>query len=515
MKRNLFYAIIIIATMVACNNNDFLAESNMPNNPVEELSAVEKAYLADPEASVLREFGKALYSAMSESPMLREIIKTEAVKQFDKDYDVLYQLIKNREVEDGLTVSKLLLKHFDDAATLMRIEARCPLLTIFVPVLPEDSFSAETWNPAEQVPAVAIHTKHYNIPVISEYGFCDENSDEFVVAAGYIPAFPVVVLKQNERVIVARDGVQTQSAGLNSTGSNFNFEFIDDCFDGSKTENVLQRAVLAGAVDQKVRDAYTIYENADGWQRDYIYYGLTPSNTTGPFCYDFEEMVTSFRFSPNASPAAILAKISDATADPALIPLTTNTNFPWTDGYFEFRIYAEIGTKAQITPTKTIFFHASPNELFEVTFTKKFSFVIDLYEPKVTGFKTKDLTGALMNWNLENFSPIMKISISEFDLSETLTITSTNTVEFAGNIGGDFKDGLKFGASAKHTQTTTFTQVSQLGSDELGEVLVNFADKIVTSTVNSTGGIIIPIIYNIRDYYNDVYSITVEPVRVQ
>ena len=114
--------------------------------PEEKISAVDEIYMSDPTASTLRAFGKALYGAMSESPMLRDIIKNEALKQFNKDYDVLYQFIKNNKIENGLTVRELLLKHFDDREILMRIEARCPTLTIFVPKLPEDSFSAENWD---------------------------------------------------------------------------------------------------------------------------------------------------------------------------------------------------------------------------------------------------------------------------------------------------------------------------------------------------------------------------------
>ena len=509
MKKIILYAVILTATLVACNNNNFVAEDNTITMP-EEISAVEEIYLADPEAGALRSFGKALYTAMSESPMLREIIKVEAMKQFNKDYDVLYQLIKNKEVENGLTVRNLLLRYFEDEATLTRIEARCPTLTIFVPKLPEDSFSADTWNTAEQIPAVAIRAKHHSVPIISEYGFFDENSDEFVVEGCYIPAFPVVVLKQNERVRVARDRVQTQSAILNSAGSDFVFEFVDDVFDGSKTENTVQRAVLSGEVDQKVIDAYTIYQNTDGWQRDYIYYGLTPSNTTGPFCYDFQEKVTSFRFSNSVTPAQILAKISDAANDPKFVIAF------WTDGSFEFNITAEIGTTGIPSSTMTVAFFANPEDLFEVTYNSG-GF---LFTSTITGFKTISINSPLMKWNLANYAPAIKLSICEFDLSETITSTSSSTIEFAGNIEYNMiKIGLKFGASGKYTHNSTFTRVIYTGSDALGDVLIDFADKVVLSNTVKVlplilgGGTIS--IYNIREYDNGVYVITMEPKRVQ
>jgi hypothetical protein len=255
MKKILFYAVMLTVCFVSCNKDELINESNTLL-PEEKISAVDEIYMSDPDAAVLRLFGKALYVAMSESPMLRELIKNKALEQFNKDYDVLYQFIKNEKVENGLTVRKLLLKHFEDEKILMRIEARCPTLTIFVPKLPEDSFSAELWNTDEQIPAVAIRAQHYNTPVISKYGFYDENSDEFVVEAGYIPAFPIVVLKQNERVRIARDRMQMQSAASNKAGSDFAFEFIDDCFDGSKEENILQKSVFEGEIDKKIIEAY-------------------------------------------------------------------------------------------------------------------------------------------------------------------------------------------------------------------------------------------------------------------
>ena len=102
---------------VSCSKDELIKESN-EMLPEEKISAVDEIYMSDPTASTLRAFGKALYGAMSESPMLRDIIKNEALKQFNKDYDVLYQFIKNNKIENGLTVRELLLKHIFCIITL-------------------------------------------------------------------------------------------------------------------------------------------------------------------------------------------------------------------------------------------------------------------------------------------------------------------------------------------------------------------------------------------------------------
>ncbi|MDR2653346.1 MAG: hypothetical protein LBC68_13755 [Prevotellaceae bacterium] len=525
MKKIFFYAVIFTVCFVSCNKDELIKESN-EMLPEEKISEVDEIYMSDPAANTLRSFGKALYGAMSESPMLREIIKNEALKQFNKDYDVLYQFIKNEKIENGLTVRELLLKHFDDKEILMRIEARCPTLTIFVPKLPEDSFSAETWNIETQIPAVAIRAKHHNTPAISEYGFFDENSDEFVIEAGYIPAFPVVVLKQNERVRVARDRMQTQSAVLNKADNDFAFEFIDECFDGSKEENVVQRTVYS--IDQKIKDAYNIYQNTDGWQRDYIYYGLTPTNTTGPFCYDYQEHITSFKFSPQVDPEVMMTAICDQTGDPTLIPVTFNTTtYPWTDGILEFRILAQTGSKAENTSELKRYLRVYPNELFEVTYTPMGKNPITgkplFYMPTITGFKTKEDNIPLMNWDLENFSTVMKICIEEEDDTETTETTFSASSEFATNIefnatyGETVKAGLKFGVSAKTTKTNTYKRSISRSSDDLGDVLINFADKIILSESPPRRilGIPIPAGWNIREYDSNQFVITVVPVRVQ
>lgn len=62
---------------------------------------------------------------------------------------------------------------------------------------------------------------------------------------------------------------------------------------------------------------------------------------------------------------------------------------------------------------------------------------------------------ALFEWDLEIYSPQIKIAVEEIDLSETQTSTFTNTIEFATNfefnasVGEKEKVGFKFGASLK------------------------------------------------------------------
>ena len=74
MKNNHYLAIVAILISVA-----FGCKKEMP------VDAVSEQRLSDKE-----QFAQALSIAVHESEALRAFIKTEALKEFDKDYDVFY-----------------------------------------------------------------------------------------------------------------------------------------------------------------------------------------------------------------------------------------------------------------------------------------------------------------------------------------------------------------------------------------------------------------------------------------
>lgn len=51
--------------------------------------------------SLKSEFSFALARVLNESEGVRKLIKEEAIKQFDHDYDVLYMLVKNKQLSGG------------------------------------------------------------------------------------------------------------------------------------------------------------------------------------------------------------------------------------------------------------------------------------------------------------------------------------------------------------------------------------------------------------------------------
>jgi len=517
MKKSIFFVTVLTVCFASCRMNE-QDEIFSKNNEMihEKVSLLDEIYSKEPDAGPLRPFAKALYSAMEESPMLREIIKMKALERFNKEYDVLYQFIMNERIENGLCVRDLLLKYFESEEALAAIEARHPTLTIFVPELPEECFSAKSWNTAEQVPAVAIHpTKQHNIVLISKYGFFDENNDEFVLEAGLIPAFPVVVLKDNARVVVTKNE-QSRSEALNNRNSNYVFDFTDDFFDRNKEEKGISQKGLVPTLllDQKVKDAYEIYNGVDGWQRDYVYYGITPANQKGPYDQNYWESIVYFRLSDKNTPEQALWYITNGPNDPTLKPFVVgSTTLPWTTGNYAFRIFTQVGSTTTYASTIEKLFIASPGELFEVTYKKTPGLA---YKVDVTGFKTMILDLKLFKWDLKTCAAVIKITITKENPGTTITKTDTWSSQFAGNFGFDIgfgedvKIGLKFGATSTTTKGTTFQTQTKLENKSLGDVLVYFEDKIISSKTmyGST-----TIAYSIADYESGYYTIALAPTK--
>ena len=523
MKRIFFFAAIAAICFVSCNKDEIFTERDNGRATVSSTELLNEVFSADREADMLRPFARALYNAMNESPMLRELIRTRALEKFNREYDVLYQFIKGELVENGLTVRQLLLTHFESEEVLAYIERNRPTLTIFVPQLPEGSFSAETWNTDEEVPFVALHiTRHIHTPIIGDFG---EYGNEFLVKAEFIPGFPVVALRDNARVRVVEGSQRTRSAALDNPNSDFIFEFVDDFFDRNKiaTRSVFVSEPLFLSPDPVLRRAFEIYPTgADGWQRDYVYYGITPGNQNGSFTHNFQEHITSFRFlSVHHTPQQVLNMLTQYGRDPVLSGASGSQAHSWTSGNYRFRIRVQTGSTSGHLTALDRFFLARPNDLFQVTYEEVRLTIGRLFIPRVTGFWAMPLEIPLMNWNLAQFEPTIAISIAKENPSgQTTTSTVSHEAEFAGNVNMDFKFGLRFGSTARYRRTITTQVVTRTYDLELGNVFVNFGDNVILGHSERQRGTLMYRFFGrdnwaIREHHNGMFAITVMPKRVQ
>lgn len=485
----------------SCENQ---MEKNIDSSSTENSKlAIDELY--DSNSNLKREFGKALMVSLNESKSLRDLIKNKSLEMFDNDYEVLYEMIKNEKLENGLTVRQSLVKNIGSENRLLQIEFNNPTLTILVPELPENSFSAKLWNTDIEIPKIAIRLNTSNdVPIINQDG------TEDVIEAKYTPSFPIIVIKDNERVIVAKNKefgkLKTRTL---KNENNIEYKFLDNCFDKTKnSKKEGMRTVASSVLDPKIITAYNTYTvaNVDGWDRDYIYYGITPTTPRGPFKYDFQESIKSF--SLQGDPIAAYNKIADQTNDPKLATLLSSS--AWTGGNFEFKVRIIVNAKNGIGSEVIKYFNATPNDLFIIKSTKFFG---NLYTYSIISLKQMPLNIPVFNWDLDQYASSIKIDIEEIDLTETTVLTDSRIVKYATNFSIDptsgflQKIGLKFGASLEQTTTSTVQKTFTQANDALGEVIVNFADKIIIGATSST--------YTTREYSSGLYSISVEPMRVQ
>lgn len=472
----------------------------------------------DRQSELKRVFATSLAQALKDSQPLRDLIKQEAIKMFDNDYDVLYQLIKNERLPDGKTVEELLLQHCENEKEFLEIETEIPTLTIFVPELPDDRFSAKIWDIQTELPHVAFNVNSTNdVPVI------DSDGKEYVLKGDIIPGFPVVVIKVNERVVlndnIGKNSISSRNSEQNiiSSSEGITFRFLDDSFNSSLTKkNSNERNYQPHEVDPKLIEAYNIYSNADGWQRDYIYYGITPTSPRGPFSYAFKEHITSFKMmGGTGSNYGVIAynKISDQTGDPKIgiaykEGIATVTS-GWTDGNFEFKVKVLLNAKNGVGSELVTYFPADPRDLFYVRTTtpEGKNFTVQQLRPRAI-----NLHLGLFNWDLNQYASSIKIDIEEVDRTQTVSRSDTRTVKFATNFGLEAtvlkKIGLKFGGSYEETKTQTVQTSYTEGNDELGSVIINFADNFIRPYNFDRN-------YATSTYATGWYEISFEPKRVQ
>jgi len=511
-KITILFTIFILGTFISCNEMD---TENTVKEQNTNISIQKSSNLELKEV-----FAKALAKVLNENREARELIKNEALKKIDYDYDVLYLMVKDTQFSNGVTFEESLLEYIDYEA-LSQIKQEIPTLTIFVPALPENSFSAEIWNTDNEIPVVAIRTNEMAyIPVY------DKTGTESKILFSQIPGFPVIVIKENERIVASKSSSSLRS----SSGQNLELSFIDEVFDNTHPKLRAERdatrtgtsSITNGLPNNlyKIGTAYQVYEGTSGWQRDYIYYNITPSNLKGPFHYNFKEHIVGFEMVGDANYA--LKKISDQSGDPAILPSSSSSDRAsfWTDGEFEFKAKYYVGNKNGLENEHYTFFRVSPYNLFFISTAKIISNGKTRYEVGRLDNMRVFLSVPLFSWNLEMYSGSLKISIEEVDSNETFENTTSGTGEFASNFeynvsyGEQVKVGMKYGESQKETRTVAYKSTISRVNDDLGEVIINFGDPVITpppvlrgtyphlseSDLNSS-------------YYTGWYRIYIAPVR--
>ena len=516
IMKKYFVSLFCIAAFCACTDqvNEF------PSQPDGSQS---KTIVQAPldQVTAQKKFAKALSKAVSNSLEVRKFLKTEAMAQFDNDYDIFYPLVKNKIVCDNQSLRDILLSYCKDENELIQIEQSLPLLNILVPDLSLFwDFNAEKWNVDDKEVSVICRDDKDN--TLYEDG---ENIGK--MTTGDIPDFPCLVVKNNERMKVS---------SVNTRSGEATYEFLSDAFDGSKrkpqtrhyeedinlqpTED-LEAYVNGSEIMESVKNAWNEFKNVpNAYQRDYIYYGITKENKPGTLNRYIREKLYRFRIAANAYSA-----INDPTQDPTLQNTQKNKGYLtneeiiqkiWTDGNFEFHFKSYIsGEDSKEAMEISLKFTINPRDVFSLekihlkhknstAFRQSKNFyTVDannlrskwIYPERVD--KNANNLVFTLPWDLYNKSLSIFMFVEEWDKGQTITQEKTVVSEFvnkadfsiegSGSIG-KVSLSTKLGYGFSHTKSVSNKATIQttVESDPLGTLYFQYNDPIIRDEINGT-----------------------------
>ncbi|SEL32076.1 hypothetical protein [Parapedobacter koreensis] len=433
-------------------------------------------------------FGKALAKALNNKE-IREIIKEESLKKFDKDHDVLVQKIKDYK----LSTNEAFLDAIADYSEVSKtdfIDAinNSPLLTVFVPTL--SKFSPENWDTDTQTPIVSIRVESdilKNAPLLA----FNQTDKEILLSYTKEPDIPVIVIKNNERIqlndnkqiVEERSDLENESLMLQISDGKLSFlskGFINNDEEPreeySANSNLdLQSAIYVSANNNsptvnpgvfpglppsmynlKLMAHYLRYQNT--YERDFIYYDIKQDTDTGKFNNSYSEAICGFYIN-NPNTETYLAQ----------------HNSDWTEGNLEIFITTIFINKNGVGSTLRQGFTCNKTDLFFIKNGQKHTLFYRIPPIEITP------------WRLQDYGDTWKFSIEEYNPGTTKKITTDITSHYSNNVKVDIGipeiDGLKitagYGSGGYTTSHTVIELTTTINSAPLGEALLSFYDPIV------------------------------------
>lgn len=536
MKRKLLFtaAILAYALLVSCKDN-LLIESCYSNE--NELS---EAFNAKEEFALI--LSKAVYS----NENLRRFIKTQALNQFDKDYDVFYPWVKNEVVSEGQSFRDIL-KEYDVNDVLPRIEEVLPRLNILVPDWSwADGFSIKTWNTESQEVSTAIHYQD---------GLSIYTRGEFDTQAafGQLPKFPVLIIKENERMRIIPSSKGTSDIKFDFINSEFNGLKVNKSLLGvshEKTERTINFEDCSNFVEESELDnwcpqtinAYELFKNNDyAVHRDYIYYGMTNDITLGKRNVHVDDYLSKFRFETLdcdflTDGNDYVNHCPDEYVRYKKIKNSVLISKFYYDGNLEIYIHTYLGNKDGSVIEVEQFKSVSFDDAFYLSKVyqdyrhntwvsdPKWTFTVDVscFLPRWINTNLR-----LPKWDISSQSIVMNIHFSEYDdeSQETTTISVMNSYtnnfstedELAlaagfnlnqiANVTASGKVKVGYGSSQTETTTTSYSSMIKKGSDQLGSILLYYSDPVILTrdTLDTKPG------FRVKEYDSDFVKVLILP----
>lgn len=222
MKKILFIA--LCAFLFACNKNDENDLTYNRNTDSKELLTRSLDY-----DQTVKNLAVAVSEAMISSIEFRNLIKSDALKQFDGDYDVLLSNMVAIQIpsdENGVTrsydftVGDLLSKFYPDkeltrssgVSIFELIQNQYPAMQISIPI------HAEEWNTESYIPVVCYLPSDFEDLKTKYVMGVDANGNSIEVDAINHPSMPVVVVSLSERFDALQAGSRSGGPVIPSWG---------------------------------------------------------------------------------------------------------------------------------------------------------------------------------------------------------------------------------------------------------------------------------------------------------
>lgn len=298
--KKIYFAALAAMFIISCSNEEIL-NVEMP------VVATTRGDMGLSKEDCIKEFAKILSKVVYENQDVRSFLKDEAIKQFDNNYDILYLLVKDSQI--GESTFRDLLVSSSSEELISEIEEKVPLLNIVIPPMPFSEISAETMDVTDKDIPVVVNTEKGNM--LYYQGELDE-----VLENGSVPAFNVFVVNENVRVVINSQSCGSPRKAKKKGGYNM-ISFKSEVFNGMKKTRSVQIPASIMSRFLKAGNAYQAgFNQNDGsnrqkaLQRDYIYYGITPTNTQGSLNMSVSEYIDIISIDPKA-----YYKLSDVSSD--------------------------------------------------------------------------------------------------------------------------------------------------------------------------------------------------------
>lgn len=484
---------LILGSMIgstSCNSEEPIVDNGISNEDV----------LADKQ-NLMIDFASILSKATYQNPNLRKFLKDESLKQFDRNYDVLYALSKDTEI-GGTTLREILVSHSSEEF-MLKVEQAAPMLNIRIPEIFMFNVFPESMDVTDSEIPVAIDRQLY---VNGEMVYSLEK--------GEVPGFHVFVVSENDRVESVTD----------SRSNNPIIRFKSPYYDGSKftsSESGSRLSCVPSNVPgERAIQAFNHFYSYDSGnrsmalQRDYIYYGITPDNNTGNLNRTVSEYLSFLEVDPKAyfqitdsylgsnsdDPEIRTEKISRKKRDFTEEELIEKF---WTDGSYDFKFNVVSSTS---TWPQEIHVLAKPHEIWDFNLHRTYRNPTKLRHSRYTyHIDPDDFTMkryyiprnsqlSFGKWDLSEEGTTRYVIVSEGDTGATQTIshsfelTKVSTQKVNGSVkyglgldqikgDGQINTEITNSNTTKETRQVSLTRTD--GDDQLGNVKIYFYDPII------------------------------------